>query len=71
MNNDWIEVYSTNEIFKAEVIKNMLLSNDIEAIIMNQQDSSYHFGTAKITQEKKIFQKQKKFYLNDINRKQK
>ena len=48
MNNDWIEVYSTNDIFKAEVIKNMLISNNIEAIIMNQQDSSYHFGTAKI-----------------------
>ena len=55
MNNDWIEVYSTNDIFKAEVIKNMLISNNIEAIIMNQQDSSYHFGTAKIYTKKKIF----------------
>lgn len=52
MNNDWIEVYSTNDIFKAEVIKNMLISNNIEAIIMNQQDSSYHFGTAKIYTKK-------------------
>ena len=53
MNNNWIEVYSTNDIFKAEVIKNMLISNNIEAIIMNQQDSSYHFGTAKIYTHKK------------------
>jgi len=52
MNNDWIEVYSTNDIFKAEVIKNMLISNNIKAIIMNQQDSSYHFGTAKIYTKK-------------------
>jgi len=52
MNNDWIEVYSTNDIFKAEVIKNMLISNNIDAIIMNQQDSSYHFGTAKIYTKK-------------------
>ena len=52
MNNDWIEVYSTNDIFKAEVIKNMLISNNIEAIIMNQQDSSYHFGNAKIYTKK-------------------
>ena len=57
MNNDWIEVYSTNDIFKAEVIKNMLISNNIEAIIMNQQDSSYHFGTAKIyTKKENILQ---------------
>ena len=59
MNNDWIEVYSTNDIFKAEVIKNMLLSNNIEAIIMNQQDSSYHFGAAKIYTHKKNITKAK------------
>ena len=60
MNNDWIEVYSTNDIFKAELIKNMLLSNNIEAIIMNQQDSSYHFGTAKIYTHKKKYYKSKR-----------
>ena len=60
MNNDWIEVYSTNDIFKAEVIKNMLISNNIEAIIMNQQDSSYHFGTAKIYTKKENICKAKK-----------
>ena len=26
----------------------MLLSNDIEAVVMNQKDSSYHFGFAEI-----------------------
>ena len=59
MNKDWTEVYSTNDIFKAEVIKNMLISNNIEAIIMNQQDSSYHFGTAKIYTKKKNILKAK------------
>ena len=59
MNNKWIEVYSTNDIFKAEVIKNMLISNNIEAIIMNQQDSSYHFGTAKIYTKKENILKAK------------
>ena len=59
MNNDWIEVYSTNDIFKAEVIKNLLISNNIEAIIMNQQDSSYHFGTAKIYTKKENILKTK------------
>ena len=59
MNNDWIEVYSTNDMFKAEVIKNMLISNNIEAIIMNQKDSSYHFGTAKIYTKKESILKAK------------
>ena len=39
MNSDWEVVYSSNDIFKAEIIKNMLLSNNIDAILMNQKDS--------------------------------
>ena len=38
MNNDWIEVYSTNDIFKAEVIKNMLISNVTGNEISNLND---------------------------------
>ena len=48
MNNDWVKVYSTTDTFKAEIIKQMLLSNDIEAVVMNQKDSSYNFGFAEI-----------------------
>ena len=48
MNNDWVKVFSTTDTFKAEIIKQMLLSNDIEAVVMNQKDSSYHFGFAEI-----------------------
>jgi hypothetical protein len=44
MNEDWVIVYSTHDFFKAEIIKNMLISNNIEAVNFNQNDSSYHFG---------------------------
>ena len=53
MKNEWVIVYSTSDIFQAEVIKQMLLSNSIDAISMNQKDSSYHFGSVNIyTKEK-------------------
>ena len=48
MKNEWVIVYSTSDVFQAEVIKQMLLSNSIDAISMNQKDSSYHFGTVDI-----------------------
>ena len=48
MKNEWVIVYSTSDIFQAEVIKQMLLSNSIDAISMNQKDSSYHFGSVDI-----------------------
>jgi len=60
MNSDWLIVYSTTDIFKAEIIKNMLLSNNIDAILLNQKDSSYHFGTAEVYTKKDDVNKAKK-----------
>ena len=54
-----ISIFLITTSVSAEVIKNMLLSNDIEAIIMNQQDSSYHFGNAKIYTRKENISKAK------------
>ena len=60
MNNDWVKVYSTTDTFKAEIIKQMLLSNDIEAVLMNQKDSSYHFGNIEIYTKKENLPKAEK-----------
>ena len=59
MKNEWVIVYSTSDIFQAEVIKQMLLSNNIDAISMNQKDSSYHFGSVNIYTKEKDMKKAK------------
>jgi hypothetical protein len=41
MEPDWVIVYSTNNLFESEMLVRMLADNDIEAIIINKQDSSY------------------------------
>ena len=46
-------------LFQAEVIKQMLLSNSIDAISMNQKDSSYHFGSVNIYTKEKDMKKAK------------
>ena len=61
MNSDWVVAYSSSDIFKAEIIKNMLLSNNIDTILMNQKDSSYHFGVAEVYTKKDDIEKAKKF----------
>ena len=61
MNSDWVVAYSSSDIFKAEIIKNMLLSNNIDAILMNQKDSSYHFGVVEVYTKKDDIEKAKKF----------
>lgn len=60
MSSDWEVVYSSSDVFRAEIIKNMLLSNNIDAILMNQKDSSYHFGVAEVYTKKDDIVKAKK-----------
>jgi hypothetical protein len=60
MDDDWSVVFSTQDIFKAEIIRNILLTNNINAVLMNQKDSSYLFGTVKIYTKKKDIKKAQK-----------
>ena len=42
MTNDWITIFTTDRLYQAEFIKETLEMNKIEAVILNQKDSSYH-----------------------------
>lgn len=39
--DNWDTVFSTTEEFEAERVKNLLLSENIPAVILNRKDSSY------------------------------
>ncbi|HUM45838.1 MAG TPA: DUF2007 domain-containing protein [Chitinophagales bacterium] len=38
---EWIKVYETSMPHQAILVKSLLSENNIEAVILNQQDSSY------------------------------
>ena len=38
---DWFKLYSTKNYLEANIIKGMLEENNIKAVILNKQDSSY------------------------------
>ena len=48
MSGEWTSVYSTNLLYTAELVKHMLADNNITAVIMNQKDSAYNFGSIEI-----------------------
>lgn len=48
MEEGWIAVYTTNILYQAELLRNVLGDNGIESIIINKQDSSYKFGAIEI-----------------------
>ncbi len=48
MEKDWNCIYSTNEAYMAEIAKNKLADNGIEAVVINKQDSLYLFGSVEL-----------------------
>jgi len=41
MEKDWVVVFNTDQSYQAEIAKEILENNGINAVILNQHDSSY------------------------------
>ncbi|MCF6401805.1 DUF2007 domain-containing protein [Chitinophaga filiformis] len=41
MEKDWVKIYYTNQLFRAEIIRGMLEENGINVVLINRQDSAY------------------------------
>jgi hypothetical protein len=44
MASDQVNIYSLGNMYRAELIRQMLSNNNIPAFIVNKQDSTYKFG---------------------------
>lgn len=41
MEKNWVNIFTTNQGYLAEIIKDVLADNDMQAVIINKQDSAY------------------------------
>ena len=49
MEKDWVVVFETAHQYQAEIAKEVLVNNEIDAVILNQRDSSYTaFGSIEV-----------------------
>ena len=44
MASDLVRIYSINNLYLAELVKQMLIYHNIQSFIVNKQDSAYKFG---------------------------
>ena len=44
MDKNWVKIYTSTDFFKAEIVRQVLIDHEIEAVLMNKQDTSYKFG---------------------------
>ena len=41
---NWKKVFDSDRMHEAEIVKGVLIENDIQAVIVNKKDSYYRFG---------------------------
>jgi hypothetical protein len=67
MDENWVKVYSSRSLASAEIIKSMLLENDLDAVLLNKLDSSYlAFGQAEVYVNSKNEEVAKKLIEQDF-----
>lgn len=48
MEKNWVKIYTSNDFYKAEIVRQVLIDHEIEAVMMNKQDTSYKFGEVQV-----------------------
>ncbi len=48
MEKDWVKIYATSDVIKAEMAKSLLLENGIQPVVINKKDSSLFIGEAEL-----------------------
>lgn len=48
MNSSWVKIYTSHQFFRSEIVRQVLIDHQIEAVLMNKQDSAYKFGEVEI-----------------------
>ncbi len=65
MEDNWLSIYSTDKAWQAEIAKQVLIDNGIEAVVINKKDSSYlTFGEVELYVSHEDAEKSKELLKN-------
>ena len=59
MDDSWVKVYTSSDFFKSEMVRQLLIENDIEAVILNKQGYPYNIGEIEVYVQPTVVQKAK------------
>lgn len=58
MNKDWVKVYTSSDFYKSEIVKQVLIDHEIEAVLMDKRGFPYNIiGEAEVYIHKNNFEK--------------
>lgn len=64
---NWQKIFSNELLYRAEIVKAVLEDNNIEAVILNKKDTSYHWGTHEVMVAQDDILKAIKIIKEEIN----
>jgi len=69
MEKNWIKIFSSTNYYQAEIVKQMLIENQIDSVLLNKQDSSHRtFGDIEVYIHQRNFSRAiEAIILNQIN----
>ncbi|MDO8994206.1 MAG: DUF2007 domain-containing protein [Daejeonella sp.] len=57
MEAGWVKIYTSADFFKSEIVRQVLVDHEIEAIIINKQGFPYRIGEVEVYIHEDGFQK--------------
>lgn len=57
MSEDWIKIYTSHDFYKSELVRQVLIDNEIEAVLLDKQGFPYKIGEIEVFIHKTNFQK--------------
>ncbi len=57
MEKDWIKIFTSSNFYRSEIVKQMLIENEIDAVLLNKQLSGYNIGAVEVYIHQRDFSK--------------
>jgi hypothetical protein len=57
MTKGWVKIYSSFDFFKSEIVRQVLIDHEIEAVILDKQGFPYKLGDVEVYIHEVNFQK--------------
>ncbi len=57
MEKDWIKIFTSSDFYRAEIVKQVLIENAIDAVLLNKQLSGYNIGAVEVYIHQEDFSK--------------
>ena len=57
MSSEWVKVYTSHDFYKSEMVRQVLIENGMDAVIMDKQGFPYRLGEIEVYVHQRDFQK--------------